>query len=107
MSNEAKAEYHCLFVDLSHRFDLDGPKRYKRMNKMKPTESITTVPPDVMADAQAVVESVMSGKPLDPVIARRVHERAREIKEAVYQKHGLLDLAVPAIRDLRGELPNP
>ena len=65
------------------------------------------IPADVMADAQAVLDSVMSGQPLDPEIARRVHERARQIKEAVYQKHGLLDIGVPAIRELRGELPNP
>ena len=65
------------------------------------------IPADVMADAQAVLDSVMSGQPLDPEIARRVHERARQIKEAVYQKHGLLDIGVPAIRELRGELPTP
>ena len=56
---------------------------------------------------QAVIDSLTSGKPLDPEIARRVHERAQRIREEIFQQHGLLDLGVPLIRELRGELPNP
>ena len=67
----------------------------------------TGVPPDVLADAQAVIDSVSSGKPLDRDVARRVHERAQRIREQIFQQHGLLDLGVPLIRELRGELPNP
>ncbi len=74
---------------------------------MDTAETTTGVPPDVLADAQAVIESVSSGKPLDPEVARRVHERARRIREEIFRQHGLLDLGVPLIRELRGELPNP
>jgi hypothetical protein len=63
------------------------------------------IPPDVLADAQAVIEHVMSGKPLDPEVARRVHERAAKITDEIRRKHGVLDIGVPAIRELRGELP--
>ncbi|OAI54784.1 hypothetical protein AYO44_14230 [Planctomycetaceae bacterium SCGC AG-212-F19] len=65
------------------------------------------IPPELAADTQAVLERVMTGKPLSPEAARRIHERAEKIREAIYQKHGLLDIGVPAIRELRGDLPNP
>ena len=75
---------------------------------MNTTQSETTsVLPDILADAQAVLDAVSSGKPLDPELARRVHEQAQRIREEVYQQHGLLDIGVPAIRELRGELPKP
>jgi len=74
---------------------------------MDTAETTTGVPPDVLADAQAVIDSVSSGKPLDPDVARRVHERAQRIREEIFQQRGLLDLGVPLIRELRGELPNP
>jgi len=74
---------------------------------MDTAETTTGVPPDVLADAQVVIDSVSSGKPLDPDVARRVHERAQRSREESFQQHGLLDLGVPLIRELRGELPNP
>lgn len=64
-----------------------------------------TVSPEIEADAEAVIQSLETGKPLDPVIARRIRERAKKITERVYREHGMVDIAVPAIRELRGELP--
>ncbi|HYT89150.1 MAG TPA: hypothetical protein VEL76_10615 [Gemmataceae bacterium] len=61
----------------------------------------SAIPPDIMADAQAVIASVLSGKPLDPEIYQRVRARGARITEAIRQKHGLLDIGVSAIRDLR------
>jgi hypothetical protein len=66
----------------------------------------TTVDPRIEADVEAVMESYLTGKRLDPEVAKRVHERAQQIREETYRKHGLVDIAVPAIRELRGELPN-
>jgi hypothetical protein len=57
--------------------------------------------PDVFADGEAVVEALVTGKPLDPEIARRIQERAARITEEIRQQHGVLDIAVPAIRELR------
>ena len=37
----------------------------------------------------------------DPNVLRRIHEEAIKIREDVLKKHGVLDLAVPAIRELR------
>jgi hypothetical protein len=58
-------------------------------------------------DTRAIIEHAMYGKPLDPEVARRIHEKAERIKQEIFQKHGVLDIGVPAIRELRGELPLP
>jgi hypothetical protein len=61
--------------------------------------------PDLKADEEAVIASFLTGKPLDPEVAHRIHERAKAIRDRVYREHGLVDIGVPAIRELRGELP--
>jgi len=48
--------------------------------------------------------SFVSGKPLDPKVAQRVRDRGQQIRENIFRQHGLLDIGVPAIRELRGEL---
>jgi hypothetical protein len=58
------------------------------------------------ADTQAVIEHAMTGKPLDPEIARRVRAEGEKVRREIFPKHGLVDIAVPAIRELRGELPD-
>ncbi len=57
------------------------------------------------ADLQAVFDNFAAGQPLDPEIAQRVRRRGAKIRNEVFRKHGLVDIAVPAIRELRGELP--
>jgi hypothetical protein len=61
--------------------------------------------PRVQADEEAVMESFLVGMPVDSDVARRVQERGRLIREELYRKHGLVDIGVPAIRELRGPLP--
>src|SRR2546427_8737089 len=63
--------------------------------------------PDTDPDVQAVAEAIAEGRAVDPELAKRIHERAIRIREQVYRKHGLVDIGVPAIRELRGELPEP
>lgn len=62
--------------------------------------------PEVLADEKAVMASFVSGKPLDPEVAKQVRDRGRQIREEIFRQHGLLDIGVPAIRELRGELPD-
>lgn len=66
---------------------------------------ISEADPTVEADERAVMAHYLTGKPLDPEVVRRVHARAQRIREETYRKYGLVDIAVPAIRELRGELP--
>jgi hypothetical protein len=63
------------------------------------------IPADILADAQAVADSLVAGKPVDAETRRRIHERAKQITDALRQTFGELDIGVPAIRELRGELP--
>jgi hypothetical protein len=51
------------------------------------------------ADRQAVLEHAFKGAPLDPEVAKRVHERAA----AVRAKLRLTDIAVDLIREIRNE----
>ncbi|HLW65239.1 MAG TPA: hypothetical protein VKS79_07970 [Gemmataceae bacterium] len=61
------------------------------------------VPPrDFAADEEAVTDSFLTGAPLSQEVARRVHERALRIREGIRRKHGLVDIAVPAVREFRG-----
>jgi hypothetical protein len=53
------------------------------------------------ADTRAVIEKLMTGKPLDPEVYRRIRERSARISQEVFEKHGLLDIGVPAIRSQR------
>jgi hypothetical protein len=61
--------------------------------------------PSVQADEEAVMQAFLNGAPVDADVAHRVQERSRLIREEVFRKHGLVDIAVPAIRALRGPLP--
>jgi hypothetical protein len=55
------------------------------------------------ADAQAVIEHAMNGKPLDPEIARRVRERSERATESLRRKYGILNIAVDLIREVRDQ----
>jgi hypothetical protein len=59
----------------------------------------------VRADEEAVMRAFLAGIAVNPDVAHRVQERSRLIREEVFRKHGLVDIAVPAIRELRGPLP--
>ncbi len=65
----------------------------------------TGIPPDAMADAQLVAECVAAGLPIPLEVVRRIHEEALRIRERLRQQYGILDIGVPAIRELRGDLP--
>ena len=61
----------------------------------------TGISPEVLADGEVVIAAVMSGKKVDAETARRIDERAEKITEEIRKKHGILDIAVPAIREFR------
>jgi hypothetical protein len=67
----------------------------------------TSIPAEVLTDAQVIAECIAAGKPIPPEVARRVREQAEIITERLRRSYGTLDIGVPAIRELRGELPQP
>jgi hypothetical protein len=61
------------------------------------------IDPQELADSQAVLDHVLSGKPLDAEVYRRVHERAARITEELRKQHGTVDMAVDLICEARDE----
>ncbi len=61
------------------------------------------IPPDVEADAKAVMDNVLGIKPLDPEVARRVRERSERATEELRRQFGTIDVAVELIREIRDE----
>jgi hypothetical protein len=57
--------------------------------------------PELEADTRAVIEKLMTGKPLDPETEARIRAEAARIRQEILEKHGVLDIGVPAIRELR------
>lgn len=53
-----------------------------------------------MAELQAAADRAAKGF-RDPQAARQACERMDRIREEIYRQHGLLDIGVPAIRELR------
>jgi hypothetical protein len=53
-------------------------------------------------DLEEVYRLYAAGKRVtDPELIRRIRDRSEAARQAVFQRNGLLDIAVPAIRDLR------
>lgn len=61
--------------------------------------------PQEQADFEAVLRHTFHGEPLDPDVARRVHERAAEVTEEIRHVHGELDEETvnQLLRDVRDE----
>jgi hypothetical protein len=73
---------------------------------MATNETDHVFPPEVRAELEEAVRRAMSGV-RDPEAMRRACERMDRMREEIRQQHGILDIGVPAIRELRGELPEP
>lgn len=61
------------------------------------------VNPETDADARAIIEHVMTGKPLDPEIYRRVRAEAERATEEMRRRYGVVEIAVDLIREGRDE----
>lgn len=60
------------------------------------------IPADVMAELQAAADQ--AGKGIrDPEEMRKACDEMDRLREEIHQKHGLLNIGVPAIRELRDE----
>lgn len=66
---------------------------------------ITAISADTREEFEAVAEHVRTGKPVPPELSHRIREKAEKIRKQVFEKHGLVDVAVPAIRELRDDAP--
>ena len=58
------------------------------------------IPAEVLAEMERVARAAMT--PFrDPEVMRRACQEMDRIREEIFQKHGILDIGVPAIRELR------
>jgi hypothetical protein len=67
---------------------------------MATQDSTHWIPPEIVAEFEEAVLRVMAGI-RDPEAMRRACERMDRMSAEVYKKHGILDIGVPAIRELR------
>ena len=72
------------------------------MNATKPTAAI---PLEIDVELQEALRQAMSGV-RDPEEMRKACERMDRMREEIRKREGILDIGVPAIRELRGELPD-
>jgi hypothetical protein len=67
-------------------------------------ETKSVITPELEAEFLAAIRQATSSR-RDPEAMQRAAERMDRMREETYRQHGLLDIGVPAIRELRGELP--
>jgi hypothetical protein len=67
---------------------------------MATTEPNSLIPPQVMAELQAAADRAAKGL-RDPEIQAKACERMDHLREEIRRQHGILDIGVPAIRELR------
>jgi hypothetical protein len=65
-------------------------------------ETHATFSPEVLAELQQAADRAAAGA-RDAEAMRAACERMDRIREEIRQKHGVLDIGVPAIRQLRDE----
>jgi hypothetical protein len=60
----------------------------------------TEIPPELMAELEDAIRCAASGV-RDPEVMRKAAESMDRLREDVRRKHGVLDIGVPALRELR------
>ena len=63
---------------------------------------LSVISPEIFAELQEAADQAAKGVS-DPEARREACERMDRRREALFREHGLLDIGVPAIRELRGE----
>lgn len=52
---------------------------------------------------EEVLKHIHTGGVKDPELLRRIQEQSAAVQEDIFQKHGVLDIAVELIRETRDE----
>jgi hypothetical protein len=71
---------------------------------MATVEIPSTIPADEMADMEEVCRLIAEGKRVtDPALRKRIYERSEQVRRAMLEKHGMTNIAVDLIREVRDE----
>lgn len=62
----------------------------------------TETPTTAKHELEEAIARLMKGE-RDPVAAKKARERMDRMREEIRKKHGVLDFAVPTIRELRDQ----
>ena len=62
---------------------------------------LSVLSPEELAELMAAGEYAAKGV-RDPEVMRKAREKMDEVREQIFRREGLLDIGVPAIRELRG-----
>ena len=60
-----------------------------------------------LLDAQCVADCVAAGVPVPSDVGQRIRKRADQARQEVLAAHGVQDIGVGIIREIRGDLPEP
>ncbi len=66
----------------------------------------SVIPDDVQADTQLIADCLASGTLVPAEVKQRVRARADKVRQEILRQHGVQDIGVQIIRELRGELPD-
>jgi hypothetical protein len=72
---------------------------------MNATKPLGRIPSEVDVELGETIRQAMSGV-RDSEEMRKACERMDRMREEVFKREGILDIGVPAICELRGELPD-
>lgn len=64
------------------------------------TSDYSIISSEIMRELQAAADRAAKGI-RDPQAITRACERMDKLREEIWKKHGVLDIAIPAIRELR------
>ena len=67
---------------------------------MTKNDSNSIISSEIMSELQAAADRAAKGI-RDPVTMSKACERMDKLREEIRKKHGILDIGVPAIRELR------
>ncbi|MFI5460322.1 MAG: hypothetical protein ACHRXM_33310 [Isosphaerales bacterium] len=71
---------------------------------MATVEKPSFVPPEEMADMEEVIRLISAGKSVtDPALLKRIYERSEKVRREMFEKHGVTNIAVDLIREVRDE----
>jgi hypothetical protein len=71
---------------------------------MASVETLLAIPADEMADMEEVCRLIAQCQPVtDPALLKRVHERGEQVRRAMLENHGVTNIAVDLIREVRDE----
>ena len=79
----------------------DGTARVENIGRSTHRNISTSIPPDILADGEAIIQAALTGTKLDTDQVRRVRQRAARVTEEVRVKHGVFDIGAGSIRGLR------